>query len=144
MRQYMAGCWQTVFVWWNLYLSVSTWDGTCNTFLYAEQNEIQCFMHSERLSSFSWSAFYLAGYLTRRWFYLANALLQRGALQRCQNERGGVLNHQRLHCVFNVCSGTDQRKNQSSPSLAFVSWIHWWPVGGFLSQKASNAGNVSI
>ena len=27
-----------------------------------------------------------------------------------------------------VCSGTDQRKHQSSASLAFVSGIHWWPV----------------
>ena len=27
-----------------------------------------------------------------------------------------------------VCSGTDQRKHQSSVSLAFVRGIHWWPV----------------
>ena len=27
-----------------------------------------------------------------------------------------------------VCSGTDQRKYQSSESLAFVRGIHWWPV----------------
>ena len=27
-----------------------------------------------------------------------------------------------------VCSGTDQRKYQSSASLAFVRGIHWWPV----------------
>ena len=35
-----------------------------------------------------------------------------------------------------VCSGTDQRKQQNSASLAFVRWIHWclvnsphkWPV----------------
>ena len=27
-----------------------------------------------------------------------------------------------------VCSGTDQRKHQSSASLAFVRGIHWWPV----------------
>ena len=27
-----------------------------------------------------------------------------------------------------VCSGTDQRKHQSSASLAFVRWIHWWLV----------------
>ena len=27
-----------------------------------------------------------------------------------------------------VCSGIDQRKLQSSASLAFVRGIHWWPV----------------
>ena len=27
-----------------------------------------------------------------------------------------------------ICSGTDQRKYQSSMSLAFVREIHWWPV----------------
>ena len=27
-----------------------------------------------------------------------------------------------------VCSGADQRKHQSSASLAFVKGIHWWPV----------------
>ena len=45
----------------------------------------------------------------------------------------------------NVCSivgsGADQRKHQSSASLAFV----WWPVTGeFPEQRASNAENVSI
>ena len=37
-----------------------------------------------------------------------------------------------------VYSGADQRKLQSSASLAFVRGIHWWP------QRASNAENVSI
>ena len=27
-----------------------------------------------------------------------------------------------------VCSGADQRKHQSTTSLAFVRGIHWWPV----------------
>ena len=29
---------------------------------------------------------------------------------------------------LNVCSGAEQRKRQSSASLAFVRGIHWWPV----------------
>ena len=41
----------------------------------------------------------------------------------------------------NVYSGADQRKHQSSASLAIVREIHRWPVN---SQKASNAENVSI
>ena len=37
-----------------------------------------------------------------------------------------------------VCSGVDQRKHQSSPSLTYVRGIHWWPVAGeFPSQRAS-------
>ena len=27
-----------------------------------------------------------------------------------------------------ISSGTDQRKHQSSASLAFMRGIHWWPV----------------
>ena len=38
-----------------------------------------------------------------------------------------------------VYSGADQRKYQSSASLAFVRGIHRWPA-----QRASNAENVSI
>ena len=38
-----------------------------------------------------------------------------------------------------VYSGADQRKHQSSASLAFVWETHWWPA-----QSASNAKNVSI
>ena len=44
-----------------------------------------------------------------------------------------------------VYSGADQRKHQSSASLAFVRGIHRWPVTGeFPAQMASNAENVSI
>ena len=46
-----------------------------------------------------------------------------------------------------VCStvglGADQRKHQSSASLAFVRGIHWWPVNS-PHKKARNAENVSI
>ena len=42
------------------------------------------------------------------------------------NERDGVSNHQRLDGLT-VFSGTDQRKYQSSVSLAFVRGIHRWP-----------------
>ena len=42
-----------------------------------------------------------------------------------------------------ICSGVDQRKHQSSKSLAFVSGI--LPVTGeFPAQRASNTENVSI
>ena len=44
-----------------------------------------------------------------------------------------------------VCSGADQRKHQSSASLAILRGIHRWPVTGeFPTQRASNAGNVCI
>ena len=40
-----------------------------------------------------------------------------------------------------VYSGTDQRKNQSSKSLAFVRGIHRWPVDSS-HKEASNMENV--
>ena len=54
------------------------------------------------------------------------ALLQ--SLQWRHNNNGGVSIHQRLDCLFNHFLGADQRKQQSSASLAFVRGIHWWPV----------------
>ena len=42
-----------------------------------------------------------------------------------------------------VCSGADQRKQQSSASLAFVRGIYRWPLRGFLSQMANNAESLS-
>ena len=45
--------------------------------------------------------------------------------------------------ILNFCLGADQRKHQSSASLAFVRWIHRSPVN-FPAQRASNAENVFI
>ena len=42
-----------------------------------------------------------------------------------------------------VCSGADQRKHQSSASLASVRGIHWWPFNS-LHKGPSNVENVSI
>ena len=49
-------------------------------------------------------------------------------LQWRHNERDGVSNHRRLHCFLNCWFSPDQRKHQSSVSLAFVRVIHRWPV----------------
>ena len=51
-------------------------------------------------------------------------------LQWSHNERDGVSNHWRLVSIAcsNVSSGVDQRKHQSSASLAFVRGIHRGPV----------------
>ena len=43
-----------------------------------------------------------------------------------------------------VYSGADQRKHQSSASLAFVRGIHRWPVNSPHKGPCSNADNVSI
>ena len=43
----------------------------------------------------------------------------------------------------NICSGADQRKRQSSASLAFARWIQRWPCE-FPAQRAINAENISI
>ena len=51
------------------------------------------------------------------------------SLQWRHNERDGVSNHQCIGFFCStVCSGADQRKHQSSASLAFVRGIHRWPV----------------
>ena len=44
---------------------------------------------------------------------------------------------------FSVCSDEDQRKHQSSVSLAFVRVIHRWAVNCPSKRASSNAGNVS-
>ena len=45
------------------------------------------------------------------------------------NGRDGVSNYQPHDCFYSsVYSGADQKKHQSSASLAFVRGIHWWPV----------------
>ena len=52
-----------------------------------------------------------------------NVMRHLGALQRRHNERDGIW------IVYStVCSCVDQRKRQSSASIAFVMGIHWWPV----------------
>ena len=50
------------------------------------------------------------------------------ALQWSHNERDGVSNHQPHDCFSTVYSGADQRKHQSSASLAFERGIRRWPV----------------
>ena len=50
------------------------------------------------------------------------------ALQWRHNGRNCVSNHQPYDCLLNVCSDADQRKHQSSASLAFVWGNHRWPV----------------
>ena len=44
------------------------------------------------------------------------------------NDHDGVSNHQPHGCLLNRLLGTDQRKHQSSASLAFVRGIHRRPV----------------
>ena len=44
------------------------------------------------------------------------------------NGRGGISNHQPHDCLLNRLFRPDQRKHQSSASLAFVRGIHRWPV----------------
>ena len=43
-----------------------------------------------------------------------------------------------------ICSGADQRKHQSSTSLAFVRRIHWQQLNSPHAQRASNAENIFI
>ena len=63
-------------------------------------------------------------------------------IQGRHNERDGVSNHRRLHCLLNRLFGEDQRKHQISASLAFFAGIQRWLVTPL--TKVSNAENVSI
>ena len=58
------------------------------------------------------------------WQFTENAV----ALRWRHKERDGVSNHQPHDCLPTVYSGADQRKHQSSASLAFVWGIHRSPV----------------
>ena len=62
--------------------------------------------------------------------------------------RDSISNYQPHDCLLTVYSDADQRKYQSSASLAFVRGIHRGPVnsgtGEFPAQRASYAENVSI
>ena len=49
-------------------------------------------------------------------------------LQWRHNGRDSVSNHQPHDCLLNLYSDADQRKHQSSASLAFVRWVHRRPV----------------
>ena len=62
------------------------------------------------------------------------------SLQLRHNGHDGVSNHLPYDCLLNRYSGADQRKHQSSASLAFVRGIH--RTGEFPTQRASNAENV--
>ena len=50
------------------------------------------------------------------------------SLQWRHNGHDAISNHQPHDCLLNLLSGLDQRKNQSSASLAFVWEIHQWLV----------------
>ena len=50
------------------------------------------------------------------------------SLQWRHNGHTGISNQRYLDVCSTICSGADQRKHQSTTSLAFVSRIHQWPV----------------
>ena len=59
------------------------------------------------------------------------------ALQCRHNGHDGVSNHQPNDCLLNRYSGTDQRKHQSSASLALCGELTG--TGEFTARRASNA-----
>ena len=72
-------------------------------------------------------------------FYYKRIIGTSETLQWRHNERDGVSNHQRLDCLLSYLF----RKHQSSALLALCEGNP--PVtGGFPTQRASNAENVSI
>ena len=64
-------------------------------------------------------------------------------LQWCRNAHDGVSNHQFHDCLLNRLFRADQRKHQSSASLAFCEG-NSLGTGEFPEQRSSNAENVFI
>ena len=79
--------------------------------------------------------------LSSRWA-LDGYLIPWISLQWRHNEHDGVSNRQPRLCYFAVYSGADQRKHQSSASLAFVG--NSQVTGEFPAQMVSIAENIFI
>ena len=80
-----------------------------------------------------WLSMILYGVLWIRWRqYLATLQVMISKcikpLKWCHNERDGVSITGVSIAYSTVCSGANQRKHQSSASLAFARGIHLWPV----------------
>ena len=78
---------------------------------------------------------------------IVSCYLDGEALQWRNNGGDGVSNHRRRIVFSAVCSGADQRKHQSSASLAFVTGIQRWPVnfphkGTVMPQSHPTTGPV--
>ena len=68
------------------------------------------------------------------------------SLQWHHNEHNDISNHWQCDCLLNLCSGSNQRKHQSSTLVAFmrgIRGIHWWTVN-FPAQRDSNENSFSI
>ena len=90
--------------------------------------------------SYFWYKSYCTSIAThyRQIYNLAETYLG-SSLQWRRNDHDGVSNGVSIVCST-VCSGANQRKHQSSASLAFVTGIISW----IPTQRASNADNVAI
>ena len=77
------------------------------------------FWHCKKKSHYFWTGVYMSVNTKNDFDW---------SLQWRPNEPDGVSNHQFHGCLLNRYSGADQRKHQSSASLAFVWGIHRWPV----------------
>ena len=86
-----------------------------------------------------WIVTYYAGYIQMVIRYVSTFSMEQfnkngvssywcWALQWRPNECDSVSNHQPTIVYSTVYSSADQRKHQSSASLAFVRGIHWWPL----------------
>ena len=76
--------------------------------------------------------------------FFSRHVFWQSTLQWRHNERVGVSNHQPHDCLFTqpLIQGVDQRKHQSSASLAFAE--NSPVIGEFPAQRVSNAENFSI
>ena len=83
---------------------------------------------ADYLLSMNWTGSTSSEEALTYWIHRTMERYQLITLQWRHNESDGVSNHQPQYCYSTVYSGADQRKHQSSVSLAFVLGIHRWPV----------------
>ena len=102
--------------------------------LTGEIRGVYCKSFAENWLRFNGTALY-----SKSCFGALEFLVYWNSLHWRHNEHDGVSNHQPLDWIrlttthvlqdiLAVYSGTDQRKHQSSASLAFLRGIHRWPV----------------
>ena len=78
-----------------------------------------------------------------QWYVITHVVIFAYPLQRLHNERLGVSNHRRLDCLLNRLF---KRLSKETSKLHITGLCEGNPlvIGGFLSQKASDAETVSI
>ena len=119
------------FIGWGSYLQAENWFQRLRAFLYKipinGNNFEHHFVHQASMLSSYISRWYIYCFLSEYVATFVGYMGEKTLLWR-HNGRDGVIITSLTIVYSTVYSGADQRKHQSSASLAFVWGIHQWPV----------------